>query len=178
MTRLWLLFFSLYTLHWFLCVLRMLFVSPLHCIHILHTTVINSSAATKDNKWQSIIDPHHGSDNWYRRHREDYGSLDWIRWRVCILVIVAYIANCSWFILNSLEHFNTWHWVMYWCSIVTYLNCVAIVPLSVFFHILRRVSILDDAIGLKKVSHCIWRLFIKKCVSLKVREKMCNMFVD
>ncbi len=150
----------------------------MHFLSILRPIpVINASAATKDNKWQHVIDPHHGSGNWYERHQEDYGSLKWITapWRVSILVFGAWIGTIGWFLFA--DYSASLQMALFWCSVLLYSLCTVGVCLVIIIFILRKISILDDPIGLAKAVKFILRLTLLVSAVLVLFVVVCDNIV-
>lgn len=123
----------------------------IRCQSIMFSSEINRNSALKDDKWRSIIN---GTEqNWYLEHRTDYGSIKWIKWR---MIIYAFTAVLAFGFQKNLDYFqfNWWNSVTlntaYWISYIWRFGYAQVVPFCIFLYIFRYLSILDDAIGLRK----------------------------
>ena len=134
--------------------------------------MIKTSSALKGNRWRSIINPQNRATNWYLNHREDYGSWQWIKWKLFIYAFTAAIAgSTSYHFIESVnQHLPIQYMIVYWICNIWYLIYQYIITLMVIFFILYRIPLLDDAIGLKKELQVIaYLLFLQVVLGICFR---------
>ena len=113
---------------------------------------INTNAALIKDQWRSLIN---GTENdWYLVHQIDYGSWHWIKWRLALFAASAFIALtvASYFDFYEFGH-EQWPLavsILYWICMLWQSIYFWFAPLFILFFIIRHISVLDDAIGLKK----------------------------
>ena len=116
----------------------------------LFLSEINVTAALKNDQWASVIDSAQWTSNWYLKHQRDYGSWRWIKWKLAIWALTAFVAGegVRYLILfqpnwsHDLKLSIVYGICYFWLS--TY---YVLLPLWMYYYILRHM-ISDDAIGL------------------------------
>lgn len=110
----------------------------------------------EDDKWRGVIDgtaSKQTSNDWYLRHWKRYGSARWIKWKQICYVITAFAAA------QAVDYIFIFcpHWsssislsFTYWFCIIWGWTYEFFVPLFIFYFIFRYISVLNDAIGLRK----------------------------
>lgn len=114
--------------------------------------MIQHSSSLKGSEWKHVINSDEAADDWYLRHHADYGSIQWVQQRIYSLVFVVYISIIAVNILGKVvgrDNFNTTLWALFGAFCLIQLLLVFLMGFMICF-ILRRVSVVDDVIGLRK----------------------------
>ena len=117
-------------------------------------------SALKADHWRSAIDE--SESNWYLRHQSDYGSWQWIEKRLFIYALSAWLCRTGSYYLFyfiPLWSSSTSLTIIYWFSYCWFWAYNEIMPIFVLYYILCHISILDDAIGMKKELNVISKMF-------------------
>ena len=94
------------------------------------------------------MNPNNEENNWYLKHREDYGSWQWIKWKLFVYALTAAIAGAI--SIYFIDHNLTVKYaIMHWFCNLWYLIFKYFMSMILIYFILGHISRLDDVIGLK-----------------------------
>ena len=123
------------------------------------------SARTAED-WRSVLRTL--ESNWHLKNQKYYGSWQGIKWKVCAYALSGFITLE---IVNYLDAFRIHRpvtlQILYYCCYLWYWIFYYVMPLLVLHYILRKITILDDAIGLRKeVQAIVWILTVNSVLQL------------
>ena len=115
-----------------------------------------------NNKWQSVLDPNIGKQNWYLKNVKTWGSRKYIQKWLVIYIIIGYLcSNVGYVITDNL---------ISWMSLAGYamfaLFCL-LTPMTMFVFILCKIPAFKDDIGIKsEIRYCLWVLILMIVINI------------
>ena len=124
------------------------------CRYILIFYMMNYNVAVINNKWQCVLDPNIGQQNWYLRNVKKWGNFKWfIKWLILYFIIAYSGAKMTYLYPNDMTIFII--------SQGIFALFTTIIPLTISIYILCNLPSFNDVIGMRKeLKFCIWVLLI------------------
>ena len=106
--------------------------------------LISYNTSIINNKWQSVLDPNIGNQNWYLQNITKWGSFKYIRKYLLIYCIIGYLcSNLKWIVRSSSITITSISFTLFsiFCQVI---------PVIIGIYILCKLPSFNDDIGIRK----------------------------
>ena len=112
---------------------------------------ISHNAAVMNDKWQSVLDPNMGKQNWYLQNVNKWGSLKYVQKWVIIYGIICYISSIIPYFIDNDETGGGAA-----VGFVIFVVCCNVIPAVFCIFMLLKIPPYKDDIGIRtELKHCI-----------------------